>query len=180
MIHMIFDCFTSNKISEEEKKTDVKSSDNNPWYYISKIYDIIDKKDRNHKESLDNLFKKIDESEFYFITWVLNHNLAYHSNLRNYAEAFTALLIFYTRREYVYFYVWYMIKNNVKFPKFMPWYKFNIGNEDKDYKAFLADNYNIIDEELEQLCDYCSEKSMSLKDICINLQIYNQIQKEKK
>lgn len=156
------------KISEKEKKT------KSPFDKIFSVFNIINTKDKNFNESLDTLFKEYEEGDFSFITWAINHYLAYNNFLRENVELFLNVKEFLKDKKYVYFFVEYCIKNNIKFPKFMQWYKSDINNEIKTYSEFLIDKYKLKEEELKEFLDYMSNKGISLKEICLNLNFINE------
>ena len=156
------------KISEKEKKT------KSPFDKIFSVFNIINTKDKNFNESLDTLFKEYEEGDFSFITWAINHYLAYNNFLRDNVELFLNVKEFLKDKKYVYFFVEYCIKNNINFPKFMQWYKSDINNEIKTYSEFLIDKYKLKEEELKEFLDYMSNKGISLKEICLNLNFINE------
>lgn len=154
---------TKIKIEEPKQKK-------SPFEYTNSIYDIIRNRYKDHAERLDKLFVEMQDSEFGFICWILNHNLVYSNQLRDFVDLFTGLLTIFSQRDYVYWYVKYMIDNKISFPKFMVWYKLDIDNEDRKFVEFLKDNYQMDADEIKELTTYCNEKCMSIKDICLNIQ----------
>ena len=146
--------------------------DTSIFEYIWNIYDIIRNKDLNYKEKLDDILKNINQSSYGFIVWVLNHCLVYNKFTRDNLELFTLVSnTFLSNEEYIYFYVDYMIKNNVQFPKFMPWYKLGIEQEDKKYKELIKEEFNLNDDELDDVLEYLRNRDISIRELCLNLLI---------
>ena len=144
--------------------------DTSIFEYIWNIYDIIRNKDLNYKEKLDDILKNINQSSYGFIVWVLNHNLIYNKFTRDHLELFTLVSnTFLSNEEYIYFYVDYMIKSDIKFPKFMPWYKLGIEQEDKKYKEIIKEEFDLDDDELEDALEYLRNENVSIRDVCLSL-----------
>lgn len=142
----------------------------NIFKYIWDIYDIIREGGLDYKEKLNNVLKNIDQSKYGFIVWVLNHCLVYNKFTRDNLELFTLVSnTFLSNEEYIYFYVDYMIKNNVQFPKFMPWYKLGIEQEDKKYKEIIKEEFKLNDDELEDALEYLRNENVSIRDICLSI-----------
>lgn len=158
----------ANKVENDIVETRKKIG---PFDHIRKIYDIIRTNDLldDVDELLDEQFKELEDGDFYFISWALNHNLLYNKFTRKNVEMFTIVNTFLTPREYIYFYVKFMIQNKIKFPFFMAWYKASIYSEDKKYIENLKEQYDLDDEELATLIDYFREKDISIRELCINL-----------
>lgn len=147
-----------------------KSKKDDVFKYIWDIFDIIKRKDPNYKENLDNILEHIDKSKLSFIVWALNHNLAYNPFTRKFLDLFTLVSnTFMSNEEYIYFYVNYMIKNGIDFPKFMPWYKININKEDIKYKEWIKEVFELDDDDLEDVLEYLRNENISIRDICLNL-----------
>ncbi len=155
---------TENIVVETKKKL-------GPFDYIRKIYDII--RTNNSLEDIDDLldyeFRELEDNDFYFISWTLNHNLLYNEFTRKNIELFTIVNTFLTPREYVYFYVKFMIQNKIKFPSFMGWYKASITSDDKKYIETLKEQCDLNEEEMLDLINYFREKGISIRELCINL-----------
>ena len=156
-----------NKVEKPESKEYVKP---NAFDYIHKIYDLIricNISDIDDK--LDELFKGLEDGDFYFISWALNHNLVYNKFTRKNIELFTIVNTFLNSREYVYFYTKFMIQNKIKFPGFMAWYKAGIGLEDKKYVDIIKETYKIEDVELADMVDFLKQNGISIRDFCLNM-----------
>jgi len=100
--------------------------------------------------------------------WAMNHYLFYNSFTR---ENFDMIMTntFLEPREYIYFYVQFMIDNKIKFPRFMIWYKLGVSGEDKKYLEIVKEVAEISDEEeLEDFISYFREKNITVRDLCIN------------
>jgi len=144
----------------------------NIFKYIWDIYDIIREGSLDYKEKLNNVLKNVDQSSYGFIVWVLNHNLIYNKFTRDHLELFTLVSnTFLSNEEYIYFYVDYMIKSDIEFPKFMPWYKVSIEQEDKRYKEIVKEEFNLNDDELDDVLEYLRNKDISIRELCLNLLI---------
>ena len=144
----------------------------NIFKYIWDIYDIIREGSLDYKEKLNNVLKNVDQSSYGFIVWVLNHNLIYNKFTRDHLELFTLVSnTFLSNEEYIYFYVDYMIKSDIEFPKFMPWYKVSIEQEDKRYKEIVKEEFNLNDDELADVLEYLRNKDISIRELCLNLLI---------
>ena len=158
----------ANKVENDIVETKKKLG---PFDYIRKIYDII--RTNNSSEDVDALldheFRELEDGDFYFISWALNHNLLYNKFTRKNVEMFTIVNTFLTPREYIYFYVKFMIQNKIKFPFFMAWYKASISSDDKKYIETLKEQYGLDEEELLEFIDYFREKDISVRELCINL-----------
>lgn len=151
---------------EEKKKENV-------FYYLKGIYKIIDNQTEDTKSALDILFADMDESEYYFLSWALNHYLFYNSFCRKNIEMFVTVNYWIRAKEYIYFYTKYMADNKVKFPRFMFWYKLNIDNGDKKYNDILKNEYDLSDDDIQSVTEYMKDR-MSLREMCINLK-YSEI-----
>jgi hypothetical protein len=149
-------------VKEEKKKPTV-------FYYIKEIYNIINNRVTDTNTALDDLLSDMDENEYYFLAWALNHYLVYNDFTRKNIEMFVTTNYWLKPKEYVYFYVKFMSDNGVRFPKYMSWYKLNIDSGDKKYHDILKDEYDLEDEDIENLTNYM-KNNMSLREICINLQ----------
>lgn len=168
----IFDFISTSHTEETVKEKKDKKS---PFAFSSEIYKIIKSRSENYKDDLDKLFKEFEENDFNFICWILNHNLVYNKVLRTNPDWFTGLVLLMTHREYVYYYVKFMIDNNIKFPDFMSWYKMGIDNADKHYIHYLKEIKQFSEEEIDELTTYANEYCMSIKDICFNLETLDNI-----
>ena len=148
------------------------SKNDNIFKYIWDIYDIIREGGSDYRKKLDNVLKNIDQSKYGFIVWVLNHNLIYNKFTRDHLELFTLVSnTFLSNEEYIYFYVDYMIKSDIEFPKFMPWYKVSIEQEDKRYKEIVKEEFNLNDDELDDVLEYLRNRDISIRELCLNLLI---------
>lgn len=155
---------------KNESKSKYNPSKYNPFDIIYKIYDIINKAPDDYKKQLDDLLRNVDKSNFNFLVWVLNHYLVYNKFTREYLELFTLTSnTFLSPEEYIYFYVSFMIKNEVKFPKYMSWYKFGIHQEDKHFRDIIKSLGIEDDEEIDDLFNYLKNKNISAREICLNL-----------
>ena len=151
------------KISEKEKKT------KSPFDKIFTVFSIINTKDKNFNESLDALFKEYEEGDFSFITWAINHYLVYNKFLRDNAELFFNTKDFLKDKKYTYFFVDFCIKNKIKFPKYMQWYKSDTNNDPKKFMDFFKETFKLKDEEIEEFLNYMTNKGISFREICLNL-----------
>lgn len=150
-----------------ETKEDKKKS---PFDYVFKIFDIINKTDKNHKDKLDLLFKETNDNEFGFLSWAINHYIVYNKHIREFMEFFFNSLAFLGEKEYIYFFVKYCVESNIKFPKYMYWYKSDINNAPKRYKEKLKEFSKLKDEDLQEFIDYMSLKGISLRETVVNLE----------
>ena len=174
----IFDfAIKKDKHKQEIIKEDIKAK--SPFEYTNIIYTLINNKDKEYDNKLNNLFRNIEDSDLSFVVWILNHYLAYNNITRQNPDMFTGMFILMSPKEYILYYTRFMIYNNITFPKFMSWYKFDIDINHKKCSSFIKDNLNIDDDELEELLDYCNEKQISIKDICYNINSINEIDKTK-
>ena len=157
-------------VDKQEASNEEKFSKKGPFEYTKVIYEIIANRDANYKEKLDELFVGMDDNDFNFIVWILNHNLVYNRIFYEYVDMFTGLLTLFTHREYIYWYTKYMIDNEIKFPKYMQWYKLDIDNADRKFSDYFTEKYKLDSDDMKELSDYCDRICMSLKDAYINLE----------
>ena len=161
--------FAVGKGDTELSKAEV-SKDSDIFKYVWGIYDVIRSRNPSYREELDGILKNVDPSKYGFLVWVLNHNLVYNKFTRENLELFTLVSnTFLTSEEYVRFYVDYMVKSGIKFPKFMPWYKLGIEQEDKKYKEIIKEEFKLNDDELEDALEYLRNENISIRDICLSL-----------
>lgn len=90
--------------------------------------------------------------------------------MRNSAELFFSVNAFMPGIDYIKFYILFAIKNKIKFPKYMRWYKIGIGNDPKKYNDILKEDFNMNDEEIENFVSYLTSIGSSLREFCLNLQ----------
>lgn len=155
---------------KEESNTSKKKL--SPFDYSAKIYDIIESERElsNLDNLIEELFSEADDSTINFVGWILNHNLVYNQFMRNSAELFFSVNAFMPGIDYIKFYILFAIKNKIKFPKYMRWYKIGIGNDPKKYNDILKEDFNMNDEEIENFVSYLTSIGSSLREFCLNLQ----------
>lgn len=164
MTYFSFAIKDNKNCKEESKKKKDSSFDN-----IFKIFSIINERNLNWKKELDNLFKNYEDSDFSFITWAINHYLVYNKFLRDNAELFFNTKDFLKDKKYTYFFVDFCIKNKIKFPKYMQWYKSDTNNDPKKFMDFFKETFKLKDEEIEEFLNYMTNKGISFREICLNL-----------
>lgn len=158
------------KNSEVTNIEEDKKKDKNPFIVIYALFGLINKSNKNWKDNLDNLFVGYEDGDFGFITWALNHYLVYNKFMRDNLVLFFTTHAFLKDRKYVYFFVEYCIKNNLKFPKFMKWYKADINNDPKRFLENFKSNSKLKDSDLQEFIDYMSSKGYSLRELNLNLE----------
>lgn len=157
-------------VKEESVISENKVKKLGPFDHMRKIYDIIRTTKLDSVDSaLDSQFKELEDGEFYFIAWTLNHNLLYNKFTRKNFEMLTLVNTFVSPKEYIYFYVKFMIQNGIKFPPFMAWYKAGIGFDDKKYVELLKEEYSLDEDELLEMVSYFKERGISIRELCLNL-----------
>ena len=155
---------------DTELREEEVSKDTDIFKHVWNIYDIIKSRNLNYREELDDVLKNIDSSKYSFVVWVLNHNLVYNKFTRENLELFTLVSnTFLNSEEYIRFYVDYMVKSDIQFPKFMPWYKMGVEQEDKKYKELIKEKFELNDEELDDVLEYLKTGSISIRDVCLSL-----------
>ncbi len=154
---------------EIEYKSDLKKKKVSPFDLVFSIFNIIQCKS-NYKVKLDDLLKEIEDSDLNFVVWILNHYLVYNSFTMSSIELFYQVSLLMKGREYINYYVSYMIENNLKFPKFMSYYKLGLDNDNKKYLDIISEFFKLKDDELQEFINYISEKGMSPRELCINLE----------
>ncbi len=153
------------KLSKAEVSKDIDI-----FKYIWGIYDVIRSGNPSYREELDGVLGSVDPSKYGFIVWVLNHNLVYNKFTRENLELFTLVSnTFLNSEEYVRFCVDYMVKSGIKFPKFMPWHKIGVEQEDKRYKELIKEKFELNDDELEDVLEYLKGDGISIRDVCLSL-----------
>ena len=146
------------------------AKDDNIFEYMWKIYDVVNGKTLNYRKDLDDILKNIDPSKYGFVVWVLNHNLVYNKFTREHLELFTLVSsTLLPSEEYIRFYVDYMVKSGVRFPKFLPWYKIGVEQEDKKYKELIKEEFSLDDVGLEDALEYLRNQGISIRELCLNL-----------
>lgn len=146
-----------------------ESVSKNIFTYVFEIYSLIRKGKIEYEEELEKILSNINDNEYSFMVWILNHYLVYNKFTRNNIELITLVSSFLSNKEYVYYYVKFMIQNNIKFPKYMAWYNIKYSSENKKFTEFLKEKYDISDEEISDILEYVNKENISIRDICISL-----------
>jgi len=165
--------FKKTEINNEHREVKKKS----PFDGIYKLYELINRRDPDHKNKIFLILKEYENDDLNFFMWAMNHYLFYNSFTR---ENFDMIMTntFLEPREYIYFYVQFMIDNKIKFPKFMSWYKLGVSGEDKKYLEIVKEILEIEnEEELESFVSYFREKNITVRDLCINLEYISEEEK---
>ncbi len=152
-----------------EYKSESKKKKISPFDLVFSIFNIIQTK-KDYKVKMDELLKEVEDSELTFVVWILNHYLVYNSFTASSVELFYQVSLIMKGRDYINYYVSYMIENNLKFPKFMSYYKLGLDNDNKKYLDIISDYFKIKDDDLQEFINYISEKGISPREMCINLE----------
>lgn len=158
----------------EEVVDQEKVKKKSPFDGIYKLYELINKRDPKYKDKISLILKDYEDGDLNFFMWAMNHYLFYNTFTR---ENFDMIMTntFLEPREYIYFYVQFMIDNKIKFPRFMIWYKLGVSGEDKKYLEIVKEMSEISDEEeLEDFISYFREKNTTVRDLCINSEYIRQ------
>lgn len=162
----------------EVKNEEVKKKAKSVFDYVKDIYNIIKNKPTNYIYKLDDIYNTLPENEYGFVVWTLNHNLAYAPKaIRENIDWFTGIPILLGYKKYVYWYVKFFMDAGIKFPEWMTFYKLGIGNNSKAYKQYLKDE-GLDDNEINDLCDYYGEITLSVKDLVSNIEKIKELKGE--
>ena len=140
------------------------------WSYIKELYSIIsDSNENNIKSNISKFLAELPENEYGFICWAINHYLIYNDFTKDNIDLFTTTSYWLRGRDYIEWYMYFMNKNKVKFPKFMSWYRMDINGGEKKYITILKELYKLSDDDIVELSEYCNSKGLSLREVCIDL-----------
>lgn len=162
-----FSFATKNKDIVEEV---IEKKKGGPFDIVFKIFSLINEKNASWNKELNILFKEYEEGDYGFISWVINHYLAYNKFLRENMELFFTTQAFLGNQKYIYFFVRYCITNKLKFPKFMQWYKCDISNDPKRFSDNLKEVSKLKEDDMKEFISIMSQRGFSLREINLNLQ----------
>lgn len=154
-------------IKEEEQENNITQ-----WQVFDKIYEFINTESYDKEKTsarIDELVELIAPNEFFFTIWGLNHYLLYNEFTRKFRDMFFQTSLFLSNTEYIKFYIKYMVKNGIKFPKYKYWYKPEINKTAGSYKRIIKETLKMSDKETEDFIEYYNNKGMSAREICFML-----------
>lgn len=164
------------KEKNEETLNNITAKRLTPFETIFAIFKIIEESDINTYEGeLDKLCKELDKSDFNFLVWLLNHHLLYNKFTRDNLDVFLSISHFLDSRDYLYYFVKTVILNEIKFPKFMAWYKLGLDGVEKKYSDSLKEEFKLKDSEIEDIIEYTNNKGLSIRDICLCLDLIKEV-----
>lgn len=153
-------------------KTNKKETKKNIFDYVFKFYNNIN----DNIEITESFFDDIKISEISSLMFFINRYLIYMNGFNYFSELIFKVSMFLSNKEYIIWLSKFLIKNNIKFPKYMKMLVFFRKKPNINIiKEYITQDKNILDDENFELLllNTLKNKKYSIDDISKDILIVN-------